>query len=159
MAENGHCESSTMFRVSAFVIFSAYAQAFSFQKASSAWSEKCFNSLITFGDSYTDENRLNWFSTHNGSAPPAGTFLGESFDTAGGGRTWPRYVVQYTGETANGTWEPQMTLYDYAVSGAVCSNVSGILRTVLDGEPTLVHLSLLNRTMRDAVANYVPHST
>ncbi|KAK5551209.1 hypothetical protein LTR46_010795 [Exophiala xenobiotica] len=87
------------------------------------WSVSNFNSLIAFGDSYTDESRLGWFTSHNGSAPPAGALLPESFSTAGGGRTWPRYVVQYTGSTTNnGQWDPQMTLYDYAVSGAVCSN-------------------------------------
>ncbi|KAL2405894.1 Acetylesterase [Exophiala dermatitidis] len=86
------------------------------------WSVSNFDSLITFGDSYTDESRLGWFINHNGSAPPAGTLLPESNSTAGGGRTWPRYVVQYTGSTDNGAWTPQMTLYNYAVSGAVCSN-------------------------------------
>ena len=76
------------------------------------WSASQFNSLVAFGDSYTDENRLGYFGDHNGSAPPPGTLLPQSFDTAGGGRTWPRYVVQYTGETSvNGSWSPQMTLY------------------------------------------------
>lgn len=41
------------------------------------WSARQFRSLITFGDSYTDENRLNYFLLHNGSAPPSGTFLPE----------------------------------------------------------------------------------
>ena len=87
------------------------------------WSVSNFHSLIAFGDSYTDESRLGWFINHNGSAPPAGTLLPESFSTPGGGRTWPRYVVQYTGSTTQkGQWDPQMTLYNYAVSGAVCSN-------------------------------------
>lgn len=86
------------------------------------WSIEQFNSLITFGDSYTDESRLGWFINHNGSAPEAGTLLPESLATAGGGRAWPRYVVQYTGATKQGEWTPQMTLYNYAVSGAVCSN-------------------------------------
>ncbi|KIW31690.1 uncharacterized protein PV07_03295 [Cladophialophora immunda] len=92
------------------------------QSSSKPWSLKSFNSLITFGDSYTDESRLGWFINHNGSAPPAGTLLPETFSAPGGGRTWPRYVVQYTGATVQGKWTPQMTLYDYAVSGAVCSN-------------------------------------
>lgn len=87
------------------------------------WSVSRFNSLVAFGDSYTDENRLNYFGEHHGSAPPAGTFLPESFNTAGGGRTWVRYVIQYTGAEVGGQWEPSMTLYDYAVSGAVCSNL------------------------------------
>ncbi|KIX04773.1 uncharacterized protein Z518_05643 [Rhinocladiella mackenziei CBS 650.93] len=92
------------------------------QTQDNPWSASKFHSLITFGDSYTDESRLGWFINHNGSAPPPGAFLPESFTTAGGGRTWPRYVVQYTGTTKEGTWSPQMTLYNYAVSGAVCSN-------------------------------------
>lgn len=88
-----------------------------------AWSVSNFKSLITFGDSYTDESRLGWFINHNGTAPASGTLLPESFFTAGGGRTWPRYVVQYTGETSSsGQWDPALTLYNYAVSGAVCSN-------------------------------------
>ncbi|EXJ59154.1 hypothetical protein A1O7_06585 [Cladophialophora yegresii CBS 114405] len=91
-------------------------------RQSKPWSAKQFSSLITFGDSYTDESRLGWFINHNGSAPAPGTLLPESFATAGGGRTWPRYVVQYTGATVQGKWTPQMTLYNYAVSGAVCSN-------------------------------------
>ena len=42
-----------------------------------AWSLAQFSSLITFGDSYTDENRLNYFIQHGATAPPAGTFLPE----------------------------------------------------------------------------------
>ena len=104
-------------------IFAAQAAAAAVRAAPvSTWSVSNFNSLITFGDSYTDENRLNYFGGSNGSAPPPGTFLPESFSTPGGGRTWPRYVVQYTGQTSNGQWDPQITLYNYAVSGAVCSN-------------------------------------
>lgn len=92
-------------------------------RSESAWSVSRFNSLVAFGDSYTDENRLKYFGQHHGSAPPAGTFLPESFNTAGGGRTWVRHVIQYTGAEVGGQWEPSMTLYDYAVSGAVCSNL------------------------------------
>jgi phospholipase/lecithinase/hemolysin len=62
--------------------------------------------------SYTDESRLSYFFSHNGSAPPPGLLLPESFDTPGGGITWDRWVSNYTGAK----------LYDYAVSGAVCSN-------------------------------------
>lgn len=92
------------------------------QAKSKPWSVSNFHSLLTFGDSYTDESRLGYFIQNNGSAPPAGVLLPESNSTAGGGRTWPRYVVQYTGSTKNGEWDPSMTLYNYAVSGAVCSN-------------------------------------
>jgi len=62
--------------------------------------------------SYTDESRLGYFISHNGSAPPPGLLLPESTSTAGGGITWDRWVSNYTGAK----------LYDYAVSGAVCSN-------------------------------------
>lgn len=92
------------------------------QAKNKPWSVSNFHSLLTFGDSYTDESRLGYFIQNNGSAPPAGVLLPESNSTAGGGRTWPRYVVQYTGSTKNGEWDPSMTLYNYAVSGAVCSN-------------------------------------
>ncbi|KIW82352.1 hypothetical protein Z517_05379 [Fonsecaea pedrosoi CBS 271.37] len=92
------------------------------QSSNKPWSLQNFNSLITFGDSYTDESRLGWFINHNGSAPPVGTLLPETFSAPSGGRNWPRYVVQYTGATVQGQWTPHMTLYDYAVSGAVCSN-------------------------------------
>ncbi|EXJ81977.1 hypothetical protein A1O1_08044 [Capronia coronata CBS 617.96] len=86
------------------------------------WSVSNFDSLITFGDSYTDESRLGWFINHNGTAPPAGSLSPENFVTASGGRTWPRYVIQYTSSSGNGNgseWMPQTTLYDYAVSGAM----------------------------------------
>ncbi|KIX94906.1 uncharacterized protein Z520_09216 [Fonsecaea multimorphosa CBS 102226] len=85
------------------------------QSSSQPWSIKNFNSLITFGDSYTDESRLGYFITHNGSAPPAGTLLPETFAAPGGGRTWSRYVVQYTGATVQGKWTPQMTLWFPAI--------------------------------------------
>jgi len=71
-----------------------------------------FTNLVTFGDSYTDENRLNYFQKHNGSAPPAGTLVPQSNSTASGGVIWDRFVADYSGAK----------LYDYAVSGAVCSN-------------------------------------
>jgi len=87
------------------------------------WHASQFKNFVVFGDSYTDENRLNYFGSHNGQAPPPGTVLPESLDASSGGRIWARYVVQYTGQTLpSGAWDPSMTLYDYAVSGAVCSN-------------------------------------
>jgi hypothetical protein len=39
---------------------------------SEAWSLKKFTSLVAFGDSYTDDSRLGYFASHNGSAPPVG---------------------------------------------------------------------------------------
>lgn len=110
-----------LFSCLSLLLGGAYSAAIE-ARSTSTWSVSNFNSLIAFGDSYTDENRLNYFGGHNGSAPPPGTLLPESFSTAGGGRTWVRYVIQYTGATVGGEWEPSMTLYDYAVSGAVCSN-------------------------------------
>lgn len=59
-------------------------------KGSNGWNLKQFNNLVTFGDSYTDENGLGYLLSHNGTAPPTGTLLPESFDTPGGGRTWDR---------------------------------------------------------------------
>ena len=45
--------------------------------ASSSWTLDQFTNLLTFGDSYTDENRLGYFGSHNGMAPPPGTVLPE----------------------------------------------------------------------------------
>ena len=96
--------------------------AASLHRGKSVWQASNFNSLVTFGDSYTDENGLNFYGMDNYSSSAAGIFLPETFSAPSGGRTWPRYVVQYTGQTTNGQWDPSMTLYNYAISGAVCSN-------------------------------------
>ncbi|OCK86026.1 carbohydrate esterase family 16 protein [Lepidopterella palustris CBS 459.81] len=77
-----------------------------------SWSLKQFKSFVAFGDSYTDEDRILYFATHNGSAPPVGWVEPMSLVTSTGGLIWSRYVSIYT--SAN--------LYNYAVSGAVCSN-------------------------------------
>jgi phospholipase/lecithinase/hemolysin len=76
------------------------------------WKDGQFKSLVTFGDSYTDENRLGYFINNNGSAPPVGWDQGIGFTTASGGLSWARYASIYS----------KSTLYNYAVSGAVCSN-------------------------------------
>ncbi|KAF2469692.1 uncharacterized protein BDR25DRAFT_47192 [Lindgomyces ingoldianus] len=76
------------------------------------WDVKNFKSLVTFGDSYTDENRLGYFINHNGSAPPVGWEQPVGLNTASGGLSWSRYASIYSGAS----------LYNYAVSGAVCSN-------------------------------------
>ena len=39
---------------------------------SDSWNLKNFTSFVAFGDSYTDESRLGYFASHNGSAPPIG---------------------------------------------------------------------------------------
>lgn len=79
-----------------------------------AWTVDQFKNFVVFGDSYSDENRFNYFLQHDGSAPPTGTLLPEQLHAATGGRVWARYVVQYTNEA--------LTLYNYAVDGAACSN-------------------------------------
>lgn len=67
--------------------------------------------LVTFGDSYTDENRFSYF-IQNHKAPPIGEMLPPSNSTASGGYAWGRFVANATG--AN--------YYNYAVSGAQCTN-------------------------------------
>lgn len=37
-----------------------------------AWKEGKIKTLVTFGDSYTDENRLGYFLQNNFTAPPVG---------------------------------------------------------------------------------------
>ncbi|KAF2264039.1 hypothetical protein CC78DRAFT_602707 [Lojkania enalia] len=82
------------------------------QRWGSGWSAKNFKNMVMFGDSYTDENRLGYFINHNGSAPPTGWDQPLGSQTASGGLTWSRYASIYN----------NATLYNYAVSGAVCSN-------------------------------------
>ncbi|CAI6337060.1 unnamed protein product [Periconia digitata] len=79
---------------------------------SSEWQPGKFKTLVTFGDSYTDENRLGFFASHNGTAPPPGWDGGVNYGASTGGRIWARYASIYS----------SLTLYNYAVSGAVCSN-------------------------------------
>ncbi|OLN97604.1 GDSL esterase/lipase [Colletotrichum chlorophyti] len=68
--------------------------------------------LVTFGDSYTDEGRLSYFISTNGTAPPSGYLPPASNQTSSGGYVWARFVANSTGAS----------LYNYAVSGASCSN-------------------------------------
>ncbi|KAL0636824.1 hypothetical protein Q9L58_004182 [Maublancomyces gigas] len=68
--------------------------------------------IVVFGDSYTDEGRLSYFINNNGEAPPVGYIQPEGLVTASGGKVWARFAAESTG----------VTLYNYAVSGAVCSN-------------------------------------
>ncbi|PHH60345.1 hypothetical protein CDD81_1830 [Ophiocordyceps australis] len=94
----------------------------------------CFHmdNLVAFGDSYTDEGRLEYFYTHR-SAPPVGSLLPPSDKTASGGYSWGRFVAKTTGAK----------LYNYAVGGAMCSNalvnrsldvINGPFPSVLDYE-------------------------
>lgn len=80
--------------------------------ATAACGLKKFDNLVTFGDSYTDEGRLGYFINHGGEAPPAGELLPESSGAASGGFAWPRIIAQKAGVKS----------FNYAVSGATCSN-------------------------------------
>lgn len=71
-----------------------------------------FDNLVTFGDSYTDNGRLPYYVANNGSAPPAGVLPPQENVTASGGLAWGQFVQQDTG----------VAYFDYAVSGATCSN-------------------------------------
>ncbi|KAK4235278.1 carbohydrate esterase [Achaetomium macrosporum] len=71
-----------------------------------------FQTLVTFGDSYTDNGRLAYYINNGGKAPPPGVYHPVTNTTASGGLSWAQYAAQDAG--AN--------LMDYAVSGAVCSN-------------------------------------
>lgn len=37
-----------------------------------SWDLKKFSALVAFGDSYTDDSRLSYVGSHNGSYPPVG---------------------------------------------------------------------------------------
>jgi phospholipase/lecithinase/hemolysin len=71
-----------------------------------------FDTLVTFGDSYTDNGRLSYYISHGGSAPSPGQTHSETNKTASGGLSW----AQFAARTA------RANLADYAVSGATCSN-------------------------------------
>ncbi|KKK21719.1 hypothetical protein P175DRAFT_0439380 [Aspergillus ochraceoroseus IBT 24754] len=81
-------------------------------RQSHQWGPRNWKSLVTFGDSYTDDSRLGYFASHSGEAPPVGWVEPVSNSSASGGYTWGYYVAQ----TAH------VNRYNYAVSGAVCSN-------------------------------------
>lgn len=71
-----------------------------------------FNNLVTFGASYTDNGRLNYYINNGGNAPPPGTLPPTTNVTASGGLSWGQFVQQESGAA----------YFDYAISGAVCSN-------------------------------------
>ncbi|KAI1453220.1 carbohydrate esterase family 16 protein [Annulohypoxylon moriforme] len=83
------------------------------------------DNLIVFGDSYTDEGRLTYFLAHDYNPPPTGLYIPESNLTSSGGPSWPQFASKKLGATT----------YNYAVRGAVCTNIfPGILPTVDDYE-------------------------
>ncbi|KAK7750044.1 hypothetical protein SLS62_008037 [Diatrype stigma] len=69
------------------------------------------DNLIVFGDSFSDQGRLSWF-TDRQEAPPTGTFIHPSNKTASGGHSWPYFASQAL----------KATVYNYAVGGATCTN-------------------------------------
>lgn len=95
-----------------FALLAAGATVVAAATPSNHPSGKPFTNLVTFGDSYTDDGRLGYYISHNGSAPPPGVYQTVSNSTASGGLAWGQYVQQYTG----------VNYIDYAVSGATCSN-------------------------------------
>ncbi|KAH8884746.1 hypothetical protein GQ53DRAFT_879396 [Thozetella sp. PMI_491] len=81
--------------------------------AASHWSHQApFTNLVTFGDSYTDNGRLGYYFGHNGTGPPPGVYQTVTNKTASGGLAWGQFVEQYA----------RVNYFDYAVSGATCSN-------------------------------------
>ncbi|KAI9925431.1 hypothetical protein MW887_005812 [Aspergillus wentii] len=76
------------------------------QVAAATWELKNFTSFVSFGDSYTDQSRLDAFGS-NVTAPPVGWVQPDNNNTASGGYTWGHYIA------ATG-----VNLYNYAVSGA-----------------------------------------
>ncbi|KAI0172992.1 carbohydrate esterase family 16 protein [Hypoxylon sp. FL1284] len=77
--------------------------------------------LIVFGDSYSDEGRLEYFLSHNNTPPPPGLYIPEANVTKNGGRSWPQLAAKAIGATT----------FNYAVTGAVCSDIfPGVLPSV-----------------------------
>lgn len=71
-----------------------------------------FDTLVAFGDSYTDNGRLGYYINNGGKAPHPGEYHPVTNVTASGGLSWAQFAAQDAGAR----------LMDYAVSGAVCSN-------------------------------------
>lgn len=61
--------STTLLRLLLAAAASATVQA---GHPAQGWKAGKFKTLVTFGDSYTDENRLGYFIQSNGTAPPVG---------------------------------------------------------------------------------------
>ncbi|EHA47261.1 hypothetical protein MCOR27_003426 [Pyricularia oryzae] len=74
--------------------------------------DKPFDNLITFGDSFTDNGRLQYYLLNQANPPPPGVLHPEVNQTASGGLAWGQFASRAVGSR----------YFDYAVSGAVCSN-------------------------------------
>ncbi|KAF3929949.1 hypothetical protein AA313_de0205322 [Arthrobotrys entomopaga] len=72
------------------------------------------DTLVVFGDSYTDEGRLGYMQNNGGALPPDNFMPSQDVidSTSTGGKQWSRIAADATGDT----------LINYAVAGAVCSN-------------------------------------
>ncbi|EPE03136.1 acetyl esterase [Ophiostoma piceae UAMH 11346] len=82
--------------------------------ASMAAAASCeFENLVVFGDSYSDNGRLAFYYNNNGTAPPPGVLQTPISNTSSGGLTWGQYVQER---------KPNVGFFDYAISGATCSN-------------------------------------
>ncbi|CAK7267149.1 hypothetical protein SEPCBS57363_002448 [Sporothrix epigloea] len=90
-----------------------------------------FENLVSFGDSYTDDGRLAYYVAHKANGPPAGVLPPQSSVTSSGGLTWAQLVQRGV---------PGLGLYDYASSGAVCSNeiVSRYLSSINNSYPSVI---------------------
>lgn len=96
---------------------------------------KSIDNVVSFGDSYTDEGRLSAYFAYEGKTPPPGTHTSGSNSTASGGYAWGHFATQQLGAQ----------YYDYAVSGAFCSNE--IISRWLDG---------INRTFPSVLEDEIP---
>lgn len=57
------------------------------------------DNLIVFGDSYSDEGRLDYFLSHNNTPPPPGLYIPEANLTKSGGKSWPQLAAKAIGAT------------------------------------------------------------
>lgn len=94
------------------MLFTRWLLAIPAAAAASGSHHNRMQNLVTFGDSLLDEGRLAYFENHDGNAPPPGMMLPPSNQTASGGYAWGRLAADKTGAR----------YYNYAVSGARCSN-------------------------------------
>ncbi|KAM5341343.1 hypothetical protein ACJ41O_014374 [Fusarium nematophilum] len=82
--------------------------------------------LVNFGDSFSDEGRLNYLTINNGSLPPVGTLIPEINETTtSGGYKWTRFAARKAGFKS----------FNYAVGGATCSNKIVERNYILTNQP------------------------
>ncbi|KAK0637203.1 GDSL lipase/esterase [Bombardia bombarda] len=75
-------------------------------------NKSSFDTLVAFGDSYTDNGRLGHYINNGGNPPAPGKYHTVTNKTASGGLAWSQFVARDAGAS----------LVDYAISGATCSN-------------------------------------